>query len=203
VNYLNDNTKNKIIKKSIELFNIHGYENVSMRDIAVALNISPGNLTYHFKKKNDILFEILQLLAKEHAIMHYTTEISLQEFNSILIAVSNHQRKYVFYYRNIIELQKKYSWIAKVQIDYKKEFIVLIKGILKHFAAKGWLQVEDMECLYENLSYAILSITTFWTQFNVDKDMTLIIWSILLPNLTEKGRLEYQNFSSAYKSDTI
>lgn len=189
---LNDKTKTRIIEKAIELFNEHGYENVSMRDLANSLNISPGNLTYHFKKKTDILYEIIQILIKEHERRQFTPEITLSEFNAILLSISEHQRKYVFYYRNFVELKKKYSRIAKMQADFKAEFIALIKDALRYFVMNGWLKEECNEDMYENLSIAILSITTFWIQFNMDKDMTCVVWSILLPNLTEKGQNEYK-----------
>lgn len=49
-----------ILDKSLELFNTQGYTEVGMRQIARELDISPGNLTYYFNKKEDILFELLE-----------------------------------------------------------------------------------------------------------------------------------------------
>lgn len=190
---MNDNTKTKIIENAIKLFNEHGYENVSMRNIAESLNISPGNLTYHFNKKTDILYEIIQEMMIEHEKKNYTPELTLSEFHNILSLVSEHQRKYRFYFRNIIELQNKYPRIAKMQADYKEEFLTLINGILQHFVRNGWMQKECLENMYSNLSLAILSITTFWTQFHMDLEMNSVVWSILYPNLTKKGIIEYQN----------
>lgn len=52
---MNDITKNKIARTSELLFNAHGYNNVTMRQIADACGISVGNLTYHYPKKEDLL----------------------------------------------------------------------------------------------------------------------------------------------------
>ncbi len=52
-------TKEKILQKALDLFNEVGYVEVGVREIARALEISPGNLSYHFSKKEDILFSIL------------------------------------------------------------------------------------------------------------------------------------------------
>ena len=41
-------TKDKIIAKAIDLFNIHGTKAISTNHIAKELGISPGNLYYHF-----------------------------------------------------------------------------------------------------------------------------------------------------------
>lgn len=49
-----DNTEQRILEAARALFSEHGLENVKMRDIAVACGISPGNLTYYFRKKEDL-----------------------------------------------------------------------------------------------------------------------------------------------------
>lgn len=53
-------TREKILESALELFNSKGYANVGVREIARILNISPGNLSYHFPKKEDILFGLLE-----------------------------------------------------------------------------------------------------------------------------------------------
>ena len=42
------NTKHKILKTALDLFNKEGLDQVSVRRIAVEMNISDGNLRYHF-----------------------------------------------------------------------------------------------------------------------------------------------------------
>lgn len=189
---MSDNIKKKIIQKAIELFNEYGYENVSVRNISDSLRISPGNLTYHFNKKTDILTEIMKLIMEEHDNREFKPNITLAEFNDILVNVSEYQRKYVFYYRNYVELRKKYSTIAKMQADFKEEFIALITNVLKYFELNGWIKREYHKDMYENLSISILSLITFWIQFNMDKKMSGVIWSLLLPLLTEEGLEEYK-----------
>lgn len=48
-------TKDKILSKALELFNDKGYNNITTRHIAAELNISAGNLHYHFKHSQDIV----------------------------------------------------------------------------------------------------------------------------------------------------
>jgi len=42
-------TADRILETACALFNEEGEHNVSASDIAIALDISPGNLYYHFK----------------------------------------------------------------------------------------------------------------------------------------------------------
>ncbi len=62
-------TKQQIISTSIRLFNQHGEELVGVREIARTLQISPGNLSYHFPRKEDILAYHMQKLEQELNIL--------------------------------------------------------------------------------------------------------------------------------------
>ena len=50
--------KAKILTTARALFNKEGFSNVTIRMIAQGLEISSGNLTYHYQKREDI-FEAL------------------------------------------------------------------------------------------------------------------------------------------------
>lgn len=52
-------TKERIQNKAIELFNQSGMYKTGVREIARSLDISPGNLSYHFARKEDLLSAIL------------------------------------------------------------------------------------------------------------------------------------------------
>lgn len=48
-------TKDKILRTALELFNNEGESQISSVDIASVMGISPGNLYYHYKGKDEII----------------------------------------------------------------------------------------------------------------------------------------------------
>ena len=57
-------TRRAILDMAKTLFSQQGYNAVSIGEIAGALGISKGNVTYHFKRKEDIMEALKQDLHK-------------------------------------------------------------------------------------------------------------------------------------------
>lgn len=58
-------TIERILDASLRLFNEEGFQSVSILKIANRAGISPGNLSYHFKSKTDIVLSVFPSLEEE------------------------------------------------------------------------------------------------------------------------------------------
>jgi len=60
-----ETTQQRILSTALNLFNRHGVDRVAIYRIAAELGISPGNLTYHFAKKQDLVLALIERLEDE------------------------------------------------------------------------------------------------------------------------------------------
>ena len=58
-------TRDRIIEASLQLFNEQGERAVTTNHIAAHLGMSPGNLYYHFRNKQQIIAELFERYAAE------------------------------------------------------------------------------------------------------------------------------------------
>ena len=72
-------TRDQILKAASKSFFTKGYTNTTYRDIAKECNISVGNVTYHFRRKEDMLLgfytksvEVLNDVFSKHEELHFT-----------------------------------------------------------------------------------------------------------------------------------
>lgn len=64
-----ESTPDRILSTALRLFNGNGADRVPIYKIASDLGISPGNLTYHFARKQDILYALIDRLEAEAAVV--------------------------------------------------------------------------------------------------------------------------------------
>ncbi|MCJ8498072.1 TetR/AcrR family transcriptional regulator [Chryseobacterium salipaludis] len=69
-------TKDKILSGAKDLYNEKGYSSTTTRDIAKHIDISPGNLHYHFPHSNEILEALFESFAMKMNELLETTSIS-------------------------------------------------------------------------------------------------------------------------------
>ena len=100
-------TKERIILASLDLFNEQGERNISTNHIAAHLNMSPGNLYYHFRNKSDIIYEIFknyELMVDTYLQLPSGRKIELKDIIAYLEAVFNGLWAYRFLHRDLEHL---------------------------------------------------------------------------------------------------
>lgn len=139
-------TAERILVTSLDLFNQQGEGNVSSVDIAIELDISPGNLYYHFKGKEVLvsaLFDLYRLKIDKVLAAPASKDISIEDFFYFLYLVFEQGQLFQFLFHNPSELIEKYPDIGR---PFRTQLSTLEKSVAKlllDFRAAGQLNASD------------------------------------------------------------
>ncbi|KZY28478.1 MULTISPECIES: TetR/AcrR family transcriptional regulator [unclassified Oleiphilus] len=202
-------TRDRILHKSLELFNELGEPNVTTLLISDELDISPGNLYYHFKSKTDILTNLFEWFENEMGALleapNTTPDIEDQWF--FLHLIFEHIEKYQFLYKDIVHVLGRHDNIKLRfnKIIQKKRKATL--NILKGLEEQGSIEAnnDELEALCEN----IVLTATFWINYcivssnkSLSEDMlargVYQVISLVAPFLDKEQRQLLNELKKAY-----
>lgn len=161
-------TKQKILAAALQLFNQNGIAKTSLRDIGDKVGISPGNLQYHFKKREYLIealyFELVQNI-DNHLLQ---AETSSQNSNTLelLFAITQSTLHNLFRYRFFMldfvqitraneKIKKHYNQLSEKR---KKQFAQIIATLIQ----QGVMRKEILPNEYENLYTRLQVYGDFW-----------------------------------------
>jgi len=91
-------TREKLLKTSLELFNKHGYEHVSVEQITKACNVSKGTFYTHFPSKYDVILEKFEELDSFYSTVEKNIDQTLSASDKILALY----KKQMLYLTNVV-----------------------------------------------------------------------------------------------------
>lgn len=163
-------TKEKIAVKALQLFNEKGYNNVTTRHIATELNISPGNLHYHFKHSEDIINLLFRaLISKMDALMKKLEKNEYKDLESLYdLTYSSFEifYNYQFIFLNFLDILHR---LPEIEAEYellnirrKEEFQTIFESFQKNKIFK-----EDIpDFIMDNLLTQMFVFGNNWISHN-------------------------------------
>lgn len=202
--------KEKIILKAVELFNERGVANVSPNQIAAALTISTGNLTYHYKTKATLIRAIYERMHDDSRdYLNFDGYLTLDDFRKSMSKFQQFQGKYSFFLEDMVFITRKYPEVAAL---YEASNLMRFRQgrqLFDYYLATGRVMPETNGINYDYLVHNIWMVGAFWTAqekilaspYSPDKsvDMVEMTWYMLLPYLTKKGKEEYAQINEYLK----
>jgi AcrR family transcriptional regulator len=161
-------TRDRILQNSLALFNEEGEASQSAVDIANVLEMSPGNLYYHFKGKDAIIRALFDNFEHEMRIILRGSRgkiTSIEDnwvYNYIILEEIFDFR---FFYRNLGELLARYPDLAvrfRALMAEKRQAIHTVLGELQ---SREVVFLEPR--LSEVLTDQMLTVLTFWLSQDV------------------------------------
>jgi AcrR family transcriptional regulator len=188
------NMKHEILQAARQLFNERSYNEVTMRDIADAVGISVGNLTYHFKRKDLIMEASVVDLRYEYKIP--LTPTTLEELNKVFVYMAQYNTDNAYYFKHYTQIAQISPRVHQIQIDVVRDLVYMFTAAFQEFQKAELMHAELYEAQTTFLAYSIMNTTTFWiyqreviqrTQSNAVYEILGCVWSMLTPMLTDKG----------------
>jgi len=160
-------TRDKIIQASIALFNEQGERNVTTNHIAAHLSISPGNLYYHFRNKEDIILSIYEEYAR-NIVLDTFPQVTpdVKPLDAIILymdAVFQAMMKFRFFYSNLPVLLAKNPLLHDKYVEVQHIITDRVSDMMISLKDAGVINFESDE-LADIVSLLRL-VNTFWLSF--------------------------------------
>ncbi|MDD5359927.1 MAG: TetR/AcrR family transcriptional regulator [Sulfurovaceae bacterium] len=160
------NAKEKILETALYLFNTQGSRLATTNHIAKACGISPGNLYYHYKNKEEIIRALFVQMGGEWELkIEDVTEVNFALFEEIKQLSHHLTKKYHFIHAELYALCQNDPELTRLNQETitkrKAQTKALLEMLILHEDLVP-LGTEEMEFLVDSIwLYAI-----FWQPYN-------------------------------------
>jgi AcrR family transcriptional regulator len=202
-------TKEKILEAAKDLFNEVGYKDVTIRMIALKLEMSSGTLNFHFQKR-EVLLEALYYQMVENfdeRIDHVAlTDISFKQILKDIQSSMERMLHYKFIWTNLYSLLRDNEKIFAHFSNVYKERIRGNLFLFDQLNKMGLMRAPSFKNEYQMLSERMINFGDTWIyssevyrKNNTGEDVVAqshSMLAILYPYLTEEGVQEYEKVVS-------
>src|SRR5678816_1302746 len=159
-------TRQRILDASLAMFNAQGEPNVTTNHIADELGISPGNLYYHFRNKDDIVEQLFSRYEAriDDALLVPTDRLpNLEDIWLQLHLVFECLWEYRFLYRDLVDIllrnRKLKLRFARIMTRASTSAAEMMQGLARADILRA--SPAEIAALAEN----VLLVATFWLSF--------------------------------------
>jgi len=210
-------TAQRILEVTLDLFNRFGEPNVSTTLISAEMNISPGNLYYHYPAKDELINTLFTRF-----------ETSLNELLAAADSVENVEDAWLFFHM-LFELIWQYRFLYRDlndllsknrKLETHFQFVLknktrAVHGLLDGLSRNQVVQITGVEAA--PVSTAMVVVLTYWLSFEYVREPrkaleaeaaagsvargAFHVLSLLLPYLEPASRAHLQELAATYRSD--
>lgn len=154
-------TRNRILVTSLLLFNEHGEPNTTTNQIADEVDISPGNLHYHFRRKEQVVNALLdEFQADARRVLQPPQHeaVSIDDFWVLLHLLLECTASYQFLFRDMESLSEAYPRVGRVLGHFAKGLAAIFELYLRGLARSDLLNVNDDDAAVIARNLAVIAL---------------------------------------------
>ncbi len=163
-------TAERILEVTLGLFNRFGEPNVSTTLISAELNISPGNLYYHYPAKDELINALFDRFERSlNALLSASDDVrNVEDAWFFLHTLFELIWQYRFLYRDLNDLLSKNRRLeTHFQLILKNKSRA-IKAMLEGLRRQGALQIDSREL--DASATSMVVVLTYWLSFEYVRD---------------------------------
>ncbi len=197
-------TREMILRRSLELINTKGMVDFRIDTLATSLGLSPGNITYHFSRKEDICVALWEQYLEEYGkvVRSLTTLLDIKQLylmTRININLNYKYRGVVVFRSADLGAIKRDQEAGRVNED---EHFAISRRIMSLLKLNGYLDKDATKEIVEGthiyhyimmrwcINFAYQAYTPEEVESKLDY-LALMSLHALYPTLSQKGRDEF------------
>ena len=162
-------TRDRIIEAAVKLFNEHGTKAVTTNHIAKACGISPGNLYYHFRNKDDIIRAIFEQM-DAYGLEQYRQIVgdhhpgTPESMERTFAMIQEYNWRYRFFKRELTPLVMNDPLLRERFTTTHRAMLAIIRQSIDSSIASGFLAPMD-EGERALFTEEVWLVTLFWLNY--------------------------------------
>jgi AcrR family transcriptional regulator len=199
-------TRERILHTALQLFNQQGEPNVSTLEIANELEISPGNLYYHFHGKEPLVLELFERFQAEMAPLldpPAEAQLDVEDYWLFLHLIVERLAQYRFLFQDLSNLAGRLPKLARGIRHWLNSLKRTLAALLARLMAEGQL-VSDTRALgqlVEQITLTLLFSLDYQRILGSDGESRLVVYQVMMlvaPHLAAPSRFAAEQMAQRY-----
>ena len=200
-------TRERILLTALELFNRQGEPNVSTLEIANEMEISPGNLYYHFHGKEPLVMELFERMQQELTPLldpPAHVQLDAEDYWLFLHLIVERLTLYRFLFRDLSNLAGRLPKLARGMRQWLNLLKRTLAGLLARLKADGHLHssTDALGLLVDQITLTLLFSLDYQRLVNQEGEVHLVVYQIMMlvaPHLEEPARSTVEHMAQRYR----
>ncbi|AQZ35302.1 TetR family transcriptional regulator [Pseudomonas sp. LPH1] len=199
-------TRERILQTALQLFNEQGEPNVSTLEIANELDISPGNLYYHFHGKEPLILELFERFQSEMAPLldpPAEAQLDVEDYWLFLHLIVERLSQYRFLFQDLSNLAGRLPKLARGICHWLNALKRTLASLLARLMADGQLNsgTQALGQLVEQITLTLLFSLDYQRILNQEGEVRLVVYQIMMlvaPHLNQPSRSTVEHLAQRY-----
>jgi AcrR family transcriptional regulator len=178
-------TRDRILECALQLFNLQGEPNVSTLEIANELDISPGNLYYHFHGKEPLVMELFERFQVELAPLldpPADAHLEAEDYWLFLHLIVERLSHYRFLFQDLSNLAGRLPKLARGIRNLLNSIKRTLASLLARLKAEGQVtsDTQALGQLVEQITMTLLFSLDYQRILDREGEVRLVVYQIMM-----------------------